>query len=84
MIQRIQTVYLFLGALVLGAMGFFDAPWSGRAAAQFDYSHRLMRWMDTYLAADASRDDPMPEFDLGLGELLGEGEDDTGEQADMD
>jgi len=55
-----------------------------RAAARFDYSHRLMRWMDTYLAADASRDDPMPEFDLGLGELLGEGEDDTGEQADMD
>ena len=35
MIQRIQNVYLFLGALVLGAMGFFDAPWSGRAAAQF-------------------------------------------------
>jgi len=37
MIQRIQTVYLFLGALMLGAMGFFDAPWSGRAAAQFGW-----------------------------------------------
>lgn len=35
MIQRIQTVYLLLGALVLGALGIFDAPWSGIAAAQY-------------------------------------------------
>lgn len=35
MIQRIQTVYLLLGALALAAMGLFDVPWSGRAAAQY-------------------------------------------------
>ncbi|MEL6569198.1 MAG: S9 family peptidase [Pseudomonadota bacterium] len=46
-----------------------------KAAAQFDYSHRLMRWMDTYLAEDASRSDPMPEFDLDLDTLLGSNED---------
>ncbi len=37
MIQRIQTVYLLLGILVLGAIGFFDVPWSGRAASQFSW-----------------------------------------------
>lgn len=42
-----------------------------KAAARLDYSYRLMRWMDTYLGVDASRDDPMPEFDLGLEEKLG-------------
>ncbi|MET1219538.1 MAG: S9 family peptidase [Glaciecola sp.] len=36
------------------------------AAAQYDYALRLMRWMDTYLAVDATRNDPMPEFDLGI------------------
>jgi hypothetical protein len=35
MIQRIQTLYLLLGILVLGTLGFFDIPWSGRAAAEF-------------------------------------------------
>jgi len=35
MIQRIQTVYLLLGALVLASLGFFDAPWSGPAAREF-------------------------------------------------
>jgi hypothetical protein len=35
MIQRIQTLYLLLGALVLGALGIFDTPWSGRAATEF-------------------------------------------------
>ena len=35
MIQRIQTVYLFLGAVALAAMGFFDVPWSGPAAQQY-------------------------------------------------
>lgn len=35
MIQRIQTVYLFLGALVLGALGFFEAPWSSTAASTY-------------------------------------------------
>ena len=33
MIQRIQTVYLFLGALTLAALGVFDTPWSSTAAA---------------------------------------------------
>lgn len=35
MIQRIQTLYLLLGVLALGAMGLFDIPWSGRAAVEF-------------------------------------------------
>ncbi|MDT0596497.1 S9 family peptidase [Glaciecola petra] len=46
------------------------------AAAQYDYALRFMRWMDTYLAADAKRDDPMPEFDLGMAERLKKDEDD--------
>lgn len=33
MIQRIQTVYLFLGALALGVLGVFELPWSSQAAA---------------------------------------------------
>jgi len=33
MIQRIQTVYLFLGALALAALGSFDVPWNSTAAA---------------------------------------------------
>ncbi len=37
MIQRIQTVYLLLGALALAGLGFFEAPWSGRAASQFSW-----------------------------------------------
>lgn len=37
MIQRIQTVYLVLGAFALAAMGFFDVPWSGIAAGQFGW-----------------------------------------------
>jgi hypothetical protein len=37
MIQRIQTVYLLLGALALAAMGLFDPPWSGVAASQFGW-----------------------------------------------
>lgn len=41
------------------------------AASRTDYAYRLMRWMDTYLAEDANRDDPMPEFDLNLSEKLG-------------
>ncbi|WP_395339250.1 S9 family peptidase [Ningiella sp. W23] len=40
------------------------------AAAQYDYSLRFMRWMDTYLAPDAKRNDPMPPTDLGLEEIL--------------
>lgn len=35
MIQRIQTLYLVLGVLALGALGLFDTPWSGQAAAEF-------------------------------------------------
>ncbi|MEM7730081.1 MAG: prolyl oligopeptidase family serine peptidase [Pseudomonadota bacterium] len=46
-----------------------------RAAARLDYAYRLMRWMDTYLAEDATRNDPMPEFDLGMAEKLGLEED---------
>lgn len=41
------------------------------AAAQMDYAHRLMRWMDHYLADGESRDKPMPDFDLGLADKLG-------------
>jgi hypothetical protein len=37
MIQRIQTIYLLLGALALGALGLFDAPWSGVAASRFSW-----------------------------------------------
>ena len=37
MIQRIQTLYLLLGALALGALGLFDAPWSGVAASRFSW-----------------------------------------------
>ena len=32
MIQRIQTVYLVLGALALAALGLYDLPWSSQAA----------------------------------------------------
>lgn len=35
MIQRIQTVYLFLGALALVALGLFDLPWSSAAASTY-------------------------------------------------
>lgn len=35
MIQRIQTVYLLLGALALGTMGLFDVPWGDPAAQQY-------------------------------------------------
>jgi len=43
----------------------------GSAASRLDYAYRLMRWMDTYLDADANRDDEMPEFDIGISEKLG-------------
>ena len=33
MIQRVQTVYLFLGALALAALGLFELPWESAAAA---------------------------------------------------
>lgn len=35
MIQRIQTVYLFLGALGLAVLGLYDMPWSSQAAATY-------------------------------------------------
>lgn len=37
MIQRIQTVYLLLGALLLSGMGLFDTPWGSPAAAQYGW-----------------------------------------------
>jgi dipeptidyl aminopeptidase/acylaminoacyl peptidase len=37
-----------------------------KAAAQFDYALRLMRWFDTYLSVSATRKDAMPAFDLGM------------------
>jgi dipeptidyl aminopeptidase/acylaminoacyl peptidase len=40
------------------------------AAAQYDYALRLMRWMDTYLAEDATRQTEKPPFDLGLADKL--------------
>lgn len=42
-----------------------------KAASRLDYAYRFMRWMDTYLAEDAARDDPMPEFDLNISDKLG-------------
>lgn len=33
MIQRVQTVYLFFGALALLSLGFFDMPWNSTAAS---------------------------------------------------
>ena len=42
-----------------------------KAASRLDYAYRLMRWMDTYLDEDATRDDDMPDFDLSLSEKLG-------------
>ncbi|WP_100657636.1 alpha/beta hydrolase family protein [Alteromonas flava] len=41
-----------------------------KAAAQYDYALRLMRWMDTYLAVGDNRAAPMPPFDLEMGERL--------------
>jgi len=35
MIQRIQTVYLFLGALALVALGLFEVPWASAAASTY-------------------------------------------------
>jgi uncharacterized membrane protein YhdT len=37
MIQRIQTVYLALAAVALGATAFFNDPWASEAAAQFSW-----------------------------------------------
>jgi hypothetical protein len=37
MIQRIQTVYLFLGVLTLAAFGVFEWPWSSTAASAQDW-----------------------------------------------
>lgn len=42
-----------------------------RAAAQFDYAHRMMRWFDTYLQGEGG-EPPAPE--LPLESLLGDGE----------
>ena len=53
------------------------------AAAQYDYSLRFMRWMDTYLAKDASRDDAMPPTDLGLADILN-ADDDQQDDAKQD
>lgn len=35
MIQRIQTLYLLLGVLALGALGILNTPWRGSAATEF-------------------------------------------------
>jgi hypothetical protein len=37
MIQRIQTVYLVLGALAAGALFFLDSLWSGAVVQQFGW-----------------------------------------------
>ncbi|WP_371397209.1 prolyl oligopeptidase family serine peptidase [Fretibacter rubidus] len=42
-----------------------------KSASRLDYAYRLMRWMDTYLSEDATRKDPMPDFDLNISEKLG-------------
>lgn len=49
-----------------------------KSASRLDYAYRLMRWMDTYLGKDASRDDKMPAFDLKISEKLGWDEKDDG------
>ena len=33
MIQRIQTLYLLLGAVAVGMLAFVDLPWASRAAS---------------------------------------------------
>ena len=40
------------------------------AAAQYDYSLRFMRWMNTYLSEGAKRDDAMPPSQLDLADKL--------------
>lgn len=50
-----------------------------KAAAQFDYALRAMRWMDTYLSVDATRTTAMPEFDLGMKDRLKTDKDDDKE-----
>lgn len=37
MIQRIQTVYLFLGGIALALLGVFDVPWSSTAASTYTW-----------------------------------------------
>ena len=37
MIQRIQTLYLFLGVLALGALFFFPSPWASTAAEVYGW-----------------------------------------------
>jgi len=37
MIQRIQTVYLLLGALAVAALGLFPTPWASTAAATYNW-----------------------------------------------
>ncbi len=37
-----------------------------KAAAQYDYALRLLRWMDTYLAEDATRQTEKPPFSLDM------------------
>lgn len=37
MIQRIQTVYLFLGGLALASLGLFDLPWESTAASIYSW-----------------------------------------------
>ena len=42
-----------------------------KATSRMDYAYRSMRWMDTYLAEDSNRDDPMPDFDLNISKKMG-------------
>jgi hypothetical protein len=42
MIQRIQSVYLLLGALALGGLAFFDAIWGSVAAARYAWFEPTM------------------------------------------
>lgn len=37
MIQRIQTVYLFLGALTIASLGLFETPWGSTAASTYSW-----------------------------------------------
>lgn len=48
-----------------------------RAAARLDFAVRMLRWMDTYLAEDTTRDDPMPEFDIDWDAMMEGGEEES-------
>jgi hypothetical protein len=53
MIQRIQTVYLFLGAVALGALFGFASPWESTAAATYAWYEPALLVLTPLTAAGA-------------------------------